>query len=275
MTATRDSKTRYFDPTLEEVTAFRRDLHTIPEVGFDVPKTMAYVHRVLDALPCDVFEPCKSTICAFFDCGSTRATAIRTDMDALPVAEKSNAAYASQHEGKMHACGHDGHMAMALGLARHIAVHLDELPRSVLLVFQPAEETTGGARDVCESGVLERYNVDRIFGFHLWPDFPAGSVVSRSGALLAAASEATFTFHGRAAHIAKAASGADSLEAGARFLLGAYDYLEERRAEEPCLLKFGVLQSGQVRNALSPRTHLEGRACARFPMRWVCAPRPT
>lgn len=258
MTAMHDLKTCHTDPMLEEITTFRRDLHAIPEVGFELPKTMAYVHRVLDGLPCDVFEPCKSTICAFFDCGSAHATAIRTDMDALPVMEKSNAAYASSHDGKMHACGHDGHMAMALGLARHISAHLDELPRSVLLVFQPAEETTGGARDVCESGVFDRYNVDRIFGFHLWPDLPFGSVVSRSGALLAAASEATFTFRGRAAHIARAASGADSLEAGARFLLGAYDYLDECRAEEPCLLKFGVLQSGQVRNALSPRTHLEG-----------------
>ena len=149
-------------------------------------------------------------------------------MDALPVTEKSGAAFASRHEGMMHACGHDGHMSMVLGLANHIAETFDELPRNVLLVFQPAEETTGGADIICKSGVFERYNVDRMFGYHLWPDLPMGCIASRPGALLAATSEATFTFHGKATHIAKASDGADSLEAGMRFVLGAYDYMAER-----------------------------------------------
>lgn len=240
------------------LTRYRRDLHRIPEVDFDLPETIAYVKSVLAELPCEVTEPCKSTVCAFFDCGSAHATAIRTDMDALPVTERSDVAFASTHPGKMHACGHDGHMAMALGLAQHVAAHLDELPRSVLIVFQPAEETTGGAYDVCQSGVFERYGVDRIFGFHLWPDLPAGSIASRPGALLAATSEATFTFHGKATHIAKAADGADSLEAGMRFVLDAYEYLEEQGQHEPCLFKCGLLQSGQARNVISSRTYIEG-----------------
>ena len=88
--------------------------------------------------------------------------------------EKSGAEFASRHEGMMHACGHDGHMSMVLGLANHIAETFDELPRNVLLVFQPAEETTGGADIICKSGVFERYNVDRMFGYHLWPDLRNG-----------------------------------------------------------------------------------------------------
>ena len=132
------------EPTLADLTQYRRDLHQIPEVDFDLPKTIAYVHSIIDKLPCEVFEPCASTVCAWFDRGSEHATAIRTDMDALPVTEKSGVPFCSTHAGQMHACGHDGHMAMALGLARHIAAHLDELERSVLIVFQPAEETTGG-----------------------------------------------------------------------------------------------------------------------------------
>lgn len=184
------------EPTLADLTQYRRDLHQIPEVDFDLPNTIAYVHSIIDKLPCEVFEPCASTVCAWFDRGSEHATTIRTDMDALPVTEKSGVPFCSTHDGQMHACGHDGHMAMALGLARHIAAHLDELERSVLIVFQPAEETTGGARFICESGVFEKYHVDRIFGFHLWPDLPKGQIASRPGALLAATSESTFTFFG-------------------------------------------------------------------------------
>ena len=145
----------FAEPTLADLTQYRRDLHQIPEVDFDLPKTIAYVHSIIDKLPCEVFEPCASTVCAWFDRGSECATAIRTDMDALPVTEKSGVPFCSTHDGQMHACGHDGHMAMALGLARHIAANLDKLERSVLIVFQPAEETAGGAQFICESGVFE------------------------------------------------------------------------------------------------------------------------
>ena len=230
----------FAEPTLADLTQYRRDLHQIPEVDFDLPKTIAYVHSVIDELPCEVFEPCRSTVCAFFDRGSERTTAIRTDMDALPVTEKSGVPFCSTHAGQMHACGHDGHMAMALGLARHIAAHLDEPERS------------------CESGTFEKYHVDRIFGFHLWPDLPKGHIASRPGALLAATSESTFTFFGKATHIAKAEDGADSMEAGMRFILEAYDYMAKRAQEEPCTFKCGLLESGQARNVISSRTYIEG-----------------
>ena len=243
---------------LDLLTQYRRDLHRIPEVDFDLPKTIAYVTNVLEGLPCQVFNSCESAVCAYFDRGAELTTAIRADMDALPVAEHSGVPFASTHPGKMHACGHDGHMAMVLGLANWLADHLDELPRNVLLVFQPAEETTGGADVVCQSGVFERYNADRIFGFHLWPDLPKGVVASRVGPLLAASNEIDVVIHGKTSHIAKAADGRDSLEAGMRFLLDVYAYMDERRAEEPCLLKFGHMESGEVRNAISATTRLEG-----------------
>ena len=254
---------------LEMLTRFRRDLHQIPEVDFDIPETVAYVtaelERVRDTMvakhgegSCEVFSPCKSTVCAFFNRGAEYTTGIRSDMDALPVTEKTGVSFTSHHEGMMHACGHDGHMSMVLGLANHLAETFDELPRNVLLVFQPAEETTGGADIICKSGVFERYRVDRMFGYHLWPDLPTGCIASRPGALLAATSEATFTFHGKATHIAKASDGADSLEAGMRFVLGAYDYMTERAKEERCLFKCGFMQSGQARNVISSRTYIEG-----------------
>ena len=250
------------EPDLATLTQFRRDLHRIPEIDFDLPKTLAYIRQELSALPCQVIEPAPSALCAFFDLGSERTTAVRTDMDALPVTERTGLAWASTHTDKMHACGHDGHMSMALGLARHIAHTLatdpDSLPRNILLVFQPAEETTGGAQLIVESGVFETYRVDRIFGFHVWPDLPAGTIASRPGPLLAATSESTFTFHGKAAHIAKASQGADSLDAAARWLIDSYAFMDQQRALEPCTFKCGLLQSGQARNVISSRTYVEG-----------------
>jgi hippurate hydrolase len=252
---------------VERLTCLRRDLHRIPEVDFDLPATLAYVRGVLEPLAArmaargcrvEVFSPARSAVCAFFDRGTPTATAIRSDMDALPVTERTGRPFASTHAGKMHACGHDGHMAMVLALAEQLEQRFDDLDESVLLVFQPAEETTGGARLIAESGVFERLHVRRIFGFHLWPDLDKGVVASRPGALLAASNETTVTFAGKASHIAKAEQGCDSLEAGCRFLTRAYDYIERRRVEEPFLLKFGRMQSGEVRNQISARTVLEG-----------------
>ena len=148
---------------LQELRRYRRDLHRIPELDFDLPQTIAYIEGVLASLACEVTHPCPSCVCAFFDAGvgATHATAIRADMDALPIAEATGAAFASSHPGKMHACGHDGHMAMALAAATYVDRTIREQPgslkRNVLFVFQPAEETTGGAKTVCESGVFERY----------------------------------------------------------------------------------------------------------------------
>lgn len=148
---------------LQELRRYRRDLHRIPELDFDLPQTIAYIEGVLRPLACEVTHPCPSCVCAFFDAGTdaAHATAIRADMDALPIAEATGAAFASTHPGKMHACGHDGHMAMALAAATFVDRAVREQPgaikRNVLFVFQPAEETTGGAKTVCESGVFERY----------------------------------------------------------------------------------------------------------------------
>lgn len=255
------------EPTIEDLTRWRRDLHRIPETDFDLPKTCAYLEQELeevrDALlsqgyAAEILHPCRSALCLWLDRGSAHATALRSDMDALPIAEATGVPFASTHPGKMHACGHDGHMAMLLGLAHHLALHADELPRSVLLVFQPAEETTGGARLVAESGIFERLGVDRIFGFHLWPDLPEGTISSRPGALLAGSHETDVTMHGRASHIAKAEQGADALMAACRFALAAGSYLEGRTQEEPCILKFGHLTAGTVRNQIADTARLEG-----------------
>lgn len=252
---------------LDELTRYRRDLHRIPELDDDLPRTIAYVRSVLSGLSCDVLEPCKGAVCAFFDLGRAETVAIRADMDALPIDEASGAAFSSEHPGRMHACGHDGHMAMALAAATWVdrvargadaVVRAGQLPRNVLFVFQPAEETTGGAKRVCESGVFERYHVTRIFGMHLWPDLSAGSLASRPGPLLARSSETTITFHGVSSHIAKWRDGRDALGAAARFVVGSKWLSRKLEQDEPFLLRFGHMTAGTVRNAVAGQARVEG-----------------
>lgn len=235
----------------------RRALHQIPELDRNLPETFAYLNGVLSKLNCRVFSPVAGSLCAYFDFGKTQAIAFRADADALPIAEKTGADYASRHDGCMHACGHDGHMAIVLELARRLSGKLS-LPHNVLLVFQSAEETTGGAKDICESGVFSQYNVKAIFGLHLWPGLEAGVIASRKQELMARSSEVNVDIYGKSAHIAKAAEGADALMAGAEFYQKAME-LEGKLPDSVFrLLKFGKFQSGTVRNALSAHTHMEG-----------------
>lgn len=235
----------------------RRALHRIPELDHQLPETMAYLRRALAGLKCRVFSPMPASLCAFFDFGRETAIAFRADADALPIAEKTGADYASVHPGRMHACGHDGHMAIALELARRLDKK-GALPHNVLIVFQPAEETTGGARELCETGVFRQHRVEAIFGLHLWPGLPEGALFSRPGELMARSCEVKVDVLGRSAHIARAEEGLDALEAGARFYLSALEM--ERSLPESIfrLLKFGRFESGRVCNALSDHTHMEG-----------------
>ena len=240
-----------------QIFADRHALHRIPELELELPKTQRYLKNALSALSCQVFVPMGSALAAFFDFGRETAIAFRADMDALPIAEKTGAAYASTIDGSMHACGHDGHMAILLELARRLH-EKKTLPHNVLLIFQPGEESPGGAKALCDTGILETYRVQATFGLHLWPGLAAGKVFSRKNELMARASEVTVDFFGKSAHIAKASEGIDSLMAGAEFYTRAMEM--ERQIPDGIyrLLKFGKFHSGTVRNALSAHTHLEG-----------------
>jgi len=240
-----------------QIYADRHALHRIPELELELPETKAYLENALSPLACRVFSPLGSALCAWFDFGAEDAIAFRADMDALPISEKTGVPYTSTHPGIMHACGHDGHMAIALELARR----LDQkkgLRHNVLLIFQPGEESPGGAKAICDTGVLQQYRVKAVFGLHLWPGLEKGRVFSRRKELMARASEVTLDIYGKSAHIAKAAEGVDSLMAGAEFYTRAMEMERNIPAGIFRLLKFGKFQSGTARNALSPHTHLEG-----------------
>lgn len=240
-----------------EVLAHRRALHQIPELEMQLPKTMAYLHLALEGLRCQLFSPMESSLCAWFDFGAQSAIAFRADCDGLPIQEQTGASYASTHPGVMHACGHDGHMAILLELARRLDGK-ETLPHNVLLVFQPGEECPGGAKPLCETGIFEKYGVEAVFGLHLWPGLPAGEVYSRENELMSRSCEVNVDIYGKSAHIAKASQGIDALAAGMEFYRRAVAMEQALPEHVFRLLKFGHFTSGTVRNAISGHARLEG-----------------
>ena len=235
----------------------RRALHQIPELDRQLDQTVSYLRGELEELGCKLFSPIGGSLCAFFDFGAEKAIAFRADMDALPIAEKTGAAYASRHPGRMHACGHDGHMAIALELARRLRTK-QQISRNVLLVFQPAEEASGGAKPICDTGIFEQYNVEAIFGLHLWPGLEKGRVFSRPGEMMSRSAELDVDIFGKSAHIGRSWEGIDATEAACVFLQKAYALERSVPADIRRLLKFGHIQSGTVRNALSAHARMEG-----------------
>ncbi len=235
----------------------RRCLHRIPELEKDLPETFAYLENSLKKQNCRIIRLDKNGLCAFFDFGRDHAIAFRADADALPIQEKSGVEFASCHPGKMHACGHDGHMSILLELARRLD-KTKTLPHNVLLVFQAGEESPGGAKDICDTGIFEDYSVKAIFGLHLWPGLEKGKVFSRKNELMARASEVNVDIYGKSAHVANAARGIDSVAAGAELYRRAMEMEKTLPEGTYRLLKFGIFRSGTVRNALSAHTRMEG-----------------
>ena len=235
----------------------RRQLHEIPELDRCLPKTISYLTTALEGLGCRIFSPMEGSLCAWFDFGCEKAIAFRADMDALPITEKTDAAYASRHPGVMHACGHDGHMAIALELARRLGGK-KELNRNILLVFQPAEEASGGAKDLCDTGIFEQYGVEAIFGLHLWPGLAKGKIFSKPGPMMSRSAELDVDIFGKSAHIGRSWEGCDAMEAACVYLQKAYALERSLPDEIPRLLKFGHMQSGTVRNAIAAHTRMEG-----------------
>ena len=235
----------------------RRNLHRIPELELQLPKTMEYLKQALTCLNCRVFAPMDSSLAAFFDFGADHAIAFRADCDALPIREQGDADFISTHPGAMHACGHDGHMAIALELARRLS-RKKSLRHNVLILFQPGEESPGGAKPLCDTGVLAEYNVKAIFGLHLWPGLEKGKVFSRPSELMSRSSEINVDFYGKSAHIGRSWEGIDALAAAVEFYTRVTEMERSLPKETYRLLKFGHFVSGQVRNAISDHTRMEG-----------------
>lgn len=190
----------------EEVTGWRRHLHENPELMFDLPETAAFVQDRLKDIGVDEITPGigRTGVVAVIKGRQDtkgRVIGLRADMDALPIHEATGLEYASKTDGKMHACGHDGHTAMLLGAAKYLA-ETRNFNGTAVLIFQPAEEGGGGGKEMCDDGLMDRWNIQEVYGLHNMPGMPVGQFAIRPGALLASADEFAITVTGKGGHAA-------------------------------------------------------------------------
>lgn len=247
------------DDLLPQMMQWRKDLHQIPEIGWQERKTAAYIRETLDKLGVPWEKIVGTGTLVYFDCAKETTLAFRSDIDALPIQEKSSFPYPSNHLGFMHACGHDGHMTSLLALASWAKDHLPELKHNLLLIFQPAEETTGGAKDIVNSGILEKYQVSSVYGLHLTPDLPEGTIGIKSGPFMAQTGEITVEIQGKSSHAALASEGIDALYIATQ-LMQQYQGILTRQipATANAVLHFGELHAGEAPNVVAKKALLKG-----------------
>jgi amidohydrolase len=189
----------------QEVAGWRQHLHTIPELNFDLHKTSAFVTEKLKEFGCDEVATglAKTGVVAVIKgrLGDGSTIGLRADMDALPIVEATGRPYQSQSQGKMHACGHDGHTAMLLGAAKYLA-ETRNFAGSVAVIFQPAEEGGGGGNIMVQEGMMERFGIEKVFGMHNMPGLPIGQFAIRPGPIMAATAEFTIRIKGKGGHAA-------------------------------------------------------------------------
>lgn len=188
----------------EKLIEMRRHLHTIPEIAFEEVETSSFVAEKLSELGIDVKTGiAKTGVVGVLKGSGEKTIALRADMDALPVTEENDVDYKSKYKGRMHACGHDAHMSMLLGVATILSKNKAHLKGNVKFIFQPSEESLpGGAKKMIEEGVLDNPKVDAVFGFHCDPTIPTGKIGFKAGALMAFTSEFTIFLKGKGGHAA-------------------------------------------------------------------------
>jgi hippurate hydrolase len=257
---TRSHQSEDLDNSSARVRSWRHDLHGIPELAFGEHETSAYVARVLRALGYDVTTGVGATglVGSLTRGNSGRAVGLRSELDGLPLREGSGVDYASRNHGAMHACGHDGHMAMVLGAAAALAAD-DNLDGTVRVIFQPAEEPGRGAQAMIDDGLFERFPVDGIFGIHNLPGAPAGHLRTRTGPVMA--SEDNFTIHvmGRGGHASAPHLVVDPLVVAAQIVV-ALQHIVARNVDpiRTAVLSCTDVRTDGARNAIPSNVTITG-----------------
>ncbi len=203
----------------DELTAWRRDIHAHPETAFEEQRTSDVVAAKLESFGIEVHRGLAGTgVVGRLRAGQgNRAVALRADMDALHIAEQNNFAYKSTHDGKMHACGHDGHTTMLLGAARYLA-KTKEFNGTIYFIFQPAEENEGGARVMIEQGLFDKFPVEAVYGMHNMPHLPAGQFAVRPGPMMATFDIFEMTITGHGSHAGMPHQGTDPIVIAAQIV---------------------------------------------------------
>ncbi len=218
-----DLVTGFGDEFVKEFVSIRRDIHAHPELAFNEARTSGIVASQLASYGLEVHRGLARTgvVGVLRRGGSGRAIGLRADMDALPLGEKNGFPHRSRHGGTMHACGHDGHTAILLGAARYLAEHGEspDFDGTVYFVFQPAEESEGGAAVMIEEGLFERFPMDAVYGLHNWPGIPVGEMAVMAGPVMAGTCAFEIVVRGHGCHAAMPDQGVDTLVAASHLVL--------------------------------------------------------
>jgi amidohydrolase len=243
-----------------EMAALRRDLHAHPELCFEEVRTADLVAAQLTAWGIPVHRGLGTTgVVGIVKAGtSDRALALRADMDALPMQERNTFAHTSQHPGKMHACGHDGHTAMLLGAAQYLAQHRN-FDGTVYLVFQPAEEGGGGAREMIKEGLFEKFPVEAVFGMHNWPGSAAGTFAASAGPVMASSNEFKITIRGKGGHAAMPHNAIDPVVVASQLVLGFQTIISRNvKPIDAAVISVTMIHAGEATNVIPNHCELQG-----------------
>ncbi len=255
----------------QEIVDFRRDLHQIPESAYTEEKTSEYVADCLNHLGLDT----KTGIARYGvvgtqnNAGIGKTLMLRSELDALPILEETGVPFASTHPGTMHACGHDGHMAMVLGAATVLSKLDQELTGQIKFIFQPAEEGPGGAKPMIDEGVMDAPKVDYSLGCHLWPAIDEGIVGVKSGPLMAAMDRFDLTIIGQGGHGAMPHLCVDALEVGTQ-VVNALQRVVSRQIDplSPAVVTVGQFNAGTSFNIIPGEVQMSGTTRTFDPVIW-------
>ncbi len=245
---------------LEYMKSCRRTLHQMPELANEEYKTQEFIIRELEEMGVP-YEKHDTAVIGFLRASTDAdfAIAFRSDMDALPVCENTRCSYPSLNPGKMHACGHDGHMSMLLGMVRILTRTDVRRSCDFVFVFQPAEESVGGAAPLIKTGFIERYKVRQIFGIHLHPSIPEGRYATAAGPFMALGTDFNITVRGVSAHAAMPHLGIDALLAAAHFTTNIQQIVSRNTDPvETAVFTIGSIRAGERRNIIAKEAYMEG-----------------
>ena len=245
------------------ITQLRRDLHAHPELCFEEVRTADLVASKLTEWGIPIHRGLGTTgvvgIVHGRDGGANgRAIGLRADMDALPMTEFNTFAHASKHPGKMHACGHDGHTAMLLAAAQHFAAHRD-FDGTAYLIFQPAEEGGGGAREMIKDGLFERFPMEAVFGMHNWPGMAVGKFAVSAGPVMASSNEFKITITGKGGHAAMPHMGCDPVPIACQIVQGFQTIVtRNKKPVDAAVISVTMIHAGEATNVIPDSCEMQG-----------------
>jgi hippurate hydrolase len=248
----------------DEIAGWRHDFHQHPELLYEVHRTAGKVAEMLKGFGCDeVVTGIGRTGVVGVIRGKKKGTKViglRADMDALPLEEITGLPYASKTPGKMHACGHDGHTAMLLGAARHLC-ETRNFDGTVIVIFQPAEEGGAGAKAMIDDGLLDRWNIQEVYGLHNYPGIALGTFTMKAGPLMAAADRIQIDVEGVGGHAARPHKAIDTVVVGCA-IVGALQHIVARNVDplESGVISIPMFQAGHTDNVIPQTAHLRGTA---------------